>query len=151
MEQKELKVNAIKNGTVIDHIPAKNLFKVISILGLDNSDNQMTFGTNLDSSKLGKKSIIKVADKFFKDEEINKIALVAPLAKLNIIRNYEVVEKRIVAVPDEVVGYVKCFNPKCVTNHQPITTKFTVINKHPLEFKCHYCEKITLEKQMVIL
>ena len=151
MEQKELKVSAIKNGTVIDHIPSKNLFKVISILGLDTIENQMTLGTNLDSSKLVKKSIIKVADKFFEDEEINKIALVAPQAKLNIIRNYEVVEKRLVSVPDEVVGYVKCFNPKCVTNHQPITTKFAVINKEPLVFKCHYCEKMTLEKQMVIL
>lgn len=151
MEQKELKVNAIKNGTVIDHIPANNLFKVISILGLDTTDNQMTFGTNLDSSKLGKKSIIKVADKFFEDDEINKIALVAPQAKLNIIRDFEVVEKRLVSIPDEIVGYVKCFNPKCVTNHQPITTKFNVINKQPLEFKCHYCEKITHEKQMVIL
>jgi aspartate carbamoyltransferase regulatory subunit len=151
MEQKELKVNAIKNGTVIDHIPADNLFKVISILGLDSFDNQMTFGTNLDSSKLGKKSIIKVADKYFEDDEINKIALVAPQAKLNIIRDFEVVEKRIVTIPDEVVGYVKCFNPKCVTNHQPITTKFCVVNKQPLEFKCHYCEKITLENQMEIL
>lgn len=151
MEQKELKVNAIKNGTVIDHIPADNLFKVISILGLDSFDNQMTFGTNLDSCKLGKKSIIKVADKYFEDDEINKIALVAPQAKLNIIRDFEVVEKRIVTIPDEVVGYVKCFNPKCVTNHQPITTKFRVVNKQPLEFKCHYCEKITLENQMEIL
>ena len=151
MEQKELKVSAIKNGTVIDHIPAKNLFKVISLLGLESIENQITFGTNLESHKLGRKSIIKVADKFFADEEINKIALVAPQAKLNIIKNYEVVEKKSVSVPDEINGIVKCFNPKCITNHQPIATKFSVISRLPIVLKCHYCEKVTMENQMVIL
>ncbi len=151
MEQKELKVSAIKNGTVIDHIPAQNLFKVITLLGLENIPNQMTFGTNLESHKLGQKSIIKVADRFFADEEINKIALVAPQAKLNIIKDYEVVEKKTVSVPDEVCGLVKCFNPKCVTNHQPIATRFSVVGKSPLALRCHYCEKITSEQQMVII
>lgn len=151
MEQKELKVSAIKNGTVIDHIPAQNLFKVISLLGLEHIPNQVTFGTNLESHKLGRKSIIKVADKFFADDEINKIALVAPQAKLNIIRNYEVVEKKQVTIPDEVLGYVRCFNPKCITNHEHITTRFRVVGKEPLELKCHYCEKVTSEKEMVII
>lgn len=151
MEQKELKVSAIKNGTVIDHIPAHNLFKVISLLGLESIPNQITFGTNLESHKLGHKSIIKVADKFFADDEINKIALVAPQAKLNIIKNYEVVEKRVVSIPDEVIGYVRCFNPKCVTNHEPIRTRFSVVSKEPLELRCHYCEKVTTENQMVII
>ncbi|MCQ2201106.1 MAG: aspartate carbamoyltransferase regulatory subunit [Bacteroidales bacterium] len=149
--EKELKVSAIKDGTVIDRIPAENLFKVISILGLEHISNQITFGTNLESHKLGRKSIIKVSDKFFEGDEINKIALVAPQAKLNIIRNYEVVEKHTVDVPDEIVGYVKCMNPKCVTNHQPITTRFRVISKSPLAFRCHFCEKTTNENQMVII
>ena len=151
VNNKELKVSAIKNGTVIDHIPAENLFKVISILGLENIPNQVTFGTNLESRKRGRKSIIKVADKFFEDAEINKISLVAPQAKLNIIRDYEVVEKRVVDVPDEVVGIVKCFNPKCITNHEPIVTHFAVQSKQPLELKCRYCEKVTTEKQMEII
>lgn len=151
MEQKELKVSAIKNGTVIDHIPAHNLFKVITLLGLENIPNQMTFGTNLESQKFGQKSIIKVADRFFADEEINKIALVAPQAKLNIIKNYEVVEKKMVSIPAEVCGLVKCFNPKCVTNHQPIATRFDVVSKSPLALRCHYCEKVTTEQQMVII
>lgn len=92
-KNKELKVSAIKNGTVIDHIPANQLFRVISILGLNKISNQITFGTNLESRQLGHKAIIKVSEMFFEDNEINKIALVAPLAKLNIIRDYEVVEK----------------------------------------------------------
>ena len=92
MKKLKLKVSAIKEGTVIDHIPSPYLFKVISILGLDKIKNQITFGTNLESEKLGSKAIIKVSDRFFKNDEINKIALIAPNANLNIIKNYEVVE-----------------------------------------------------------
>ncbi|MBQ2321547.1 MAG: aspartate carbamoyltransferase regulatory subunit [Bacteroidales bacterium] len=147
---KELKVSAIKEGTVIDHIPAQNLFKVISILGLEKIPNAITFGTNLESKKLGRKSIIKVADRFFEDDDINKIALVAPEAKLNIIKDYKVVEKRIVSLPDEITGYVRCFNPKCITNHEDITPRFSVVGRAPLELKCHYCEKVTSEEHMEI-
>lgn len=139
----KLKVSAIKDGTVIDHIPAKNLFKVISILGLNKIENQITFGTNLESEKLGSKAIIKVSDKFFEDNEINKIALIAPHANLNIIRDYEVIEKRVVEIPEVIKGIVKCFNPKCITNNEKITTCFKVVSKDPLALKCRYCEKIT--------
>lgn len=146
--QKQLQVSAIENGTVIDHIPADSLFKVITILGLDKIPNQITFGTNLDSRKLGKKAIIKVAGKFFEDDEINKISLVAPDVKLNIIRNYEVVEKREVIIPDEVIGIVRCINPKCITNNENIVTRFTVEDKRELALKCHYCEKITTKDEL---
>jgi aspartate carbamoyltransferase regulatory subunit len=153
MEQnikKKLKVSAIKDGTVIDHIPAQNLFKVISILGLDKIDNQITFGTNLESEKLGSKAIIKVSDKFFEDDEINKIALIAPHAKLNIIKNYVVTEKKVVEIPSQIKGIVRCFNPKCITNHETIMTKFSVISKSPLALKCQYCEKITDQEHLQI-
>lgn len=146
----KLKVTAIQNGTVIDHIPSENLFNVITILGLDKIKNQVTFGANFESEKLGSKAIIKVSDIFFEDDEINKIALIAPHAKLNIIRDYEVVEKRIVEVPDEVIGIVKCFNPKCISNSDPMTSRFQVVSKKPIELKCRYCEKITHENQIVI-
>jgi aspartate carbamoyltransferase regulatory subunit len=151
MKDKQLIVNAIKNGTVIDHIPAKNLFKVISIIKLENIDSQITFGTNLESKKLGSKAIIKIADKYFLDDEINKIALVAPQAKLNIIRDFEVIEKRVVEVPDKVTGIVKCLNPRCITNHENITTKFTIVSKSEVSLKCEYCEKITHQDQMEII
>ena len=147
----KLKVSAIKEGTVIDHIPAKNLFKVITILGLDKIENQITFGTNLDSDKLGAKAIIKVTDVFFEDREINKISLIAPFAKLNIIRDYEVVEKKVVEIPEKITGIVKCVNPKCITNHERITTCFKVVHKQPIALKCKYCEKITTAEQMRIL
>ncbi len=144
----KLKVSAIKEGTVIDHIPAKNLFKVINILGLDKIHNQITFGTNLDSGKLGAKAIVKVSNVFFEDIEINKIALIAPHAKLNIIRDYEVVEKKIVETPDRITGIARCVNPKCITNHEKITSYFKVISKAPIKLKCKYCEKITNEEQI---
>lgn len=144
----KLKVSAIKDGTVIDHIPSENLFKVITILGLDNFDNMITFGNNLDSEKLGTKAIIKVADKFFEDHEINKIALIAPHAKLNIIRDYEVVEKRIVEIPSEINGIVKCFNPKCITNNEKVVTHFKVLSHSPIALKCRYCEKLTMQDQI---
>lgn len=150
-EPKQLSVSAIQNGTVIDHIPAKNLFKVIQILGLDQIDKQITFGTNLTSGKLGRKAIVKLADIFFEDDDINRIALVAPQAKLNIIRDYEVVEKRVVEVPDEIVGIAKCVNPKCITNFEQVTTRFRVKSKDIVSLKCHYCEKITDQEHMEIL
>ncbi|MGQ7870328.1 aspartate carbamoyltransferase regulatory subunit [Sunxiuqinia sp. sy24] len=146
----KLKVSAISEGTVIDHIPSENLFDVISILELDKTSNMITFGANLDSDKLVKKAIIKVSNQFFENDEINKIALIAPHAKLNIIRDYEVVEKKEVTIPNQVIGIVKCFNPKCITNSEPITTSFSVISKEPIALKCKYCEKITHESQMVI-
>jgi aspartate carbamoyltransferase regulatory subunit len=146
--EKQLKVNAIKDGTVIDHIPTDALFRVIKILKLDVSSNMVTFGNNLDSRLMGNKAIIKVANRFFEDEEVNKIALVAPHAKLNIIKDYEVVEKRLVEIPKEIFGIVRCFNPKCITNSENILTKFEVISDKPIALKCFYCEKITNENEM---
>ncbi len=152
-EDKTLSVTAIEDGTVIDHIPAHNLFTVISILGLNKlDDNRMTFGTNFKSDKLGRKAIIKVSGKYFQDLEIDKIALVAPTAKLNIIKNYTVVEKREVKVPEEIKAIAKCMNPKCITNHEDITTRFKVIEKNgSISLRCNYCEKITDQEHMEII
>lgn len=150
-EPKQLSVSAIENGTVIDHVPATHLFKVIQILGLDRIETQITFGTNLESKKLGKKAIIKIEGVYFEDEDINRIALVAPEAKLNIIKDYEVVEKRPVEVPDSIVGIAKCMNPKCITNYEHVTTRFKVISKKIVSLKCHYCEKITNQENLQII
>jgi aspartate carbamoyltransferase regulatory subunit len=150
-ERKQLSVSAIENGTVIDHVPAKSLFKVIQILGLDKIDNQVTFGTNLESKKLGRKAIIKIAGIFFEDEDINRIALVAPDAKLNIIRDYEVVEKKEVVVPDNIIGIARCMNPKCITNFEHVTTRFRVVSRKNVALKCHYCEKITNQENLQII
>jgi aspartate carbamoyltransferase regulatory subunit len=147
-ELRELKVTAIENGTVIDHIPAQNLFQVVRILGLENYDDMVLYGTNLESKKYGRKGLIKVSNKFFKSEEINKIALAAPSATLIIIKDFKVVEKKQVEIPSEVVKFVKCFNPNCITNHQKIETRFNVISKNELKLQCHYCEKITAKNNI---
>ena len=137
----ELQVAALQNGTVIDHIPTDKLFTIVNLLGLKNSDLNITIGNNLPSKKLGKKGIIKVADRFFTDEEISRLSVVAPNVKLNIISDYEVVEKKQVIMPDEIRGIVKCNNPKCITNNEPMATIFHVIDKEQGTLKCHYCEK----------
>lgn len=150
-DKKQLLVSAIESGTVIDHIPASSLFKVIKILGLDRIRNQITFGTNLESKTSDKKAIIKIAGKFFEDDDIDRIALVAPKAKLNIIRDYQVIEKRVVEVPDTINAIAKCMNPKCITNFEKVTTHFRVVSKKPVALKCLYCEKITDQERLEII
>ena len=149
--KKELQVSAVENGTVIDHIPAEKLFDVINVLGIQNLENTVTFGYNLISSKLGRKGIIKIWDKFLKDDEINKLALVAPTAKINIIKDFEVAEKKAVMVPEHVEGIVKCVNPKCITNNEPMATLFHVTDKDNCIVKCHYCEKEQKREEITIL
>lgn len=139
-DKKELQVAALENGTVIDHIPSEKLFAVVSLLGLQNVTTPITIGSNLESKKLGKKGIIKVADRFFTDEEISRLSMIAPNVKLNIIRNYQVAEKKKVSIPEEVRAIVKCANPKCITNNEPMETRFRVDQQHGV-LKCHYCEK----------
>jgi len=143
MNKKELVVSAIENGTVIDHIPADKLFQVVRALNLTECETQILLGNNLDSKKLGKKGIIKCQDKFFERSEINKIALIASMATLIVIRDYNVVEKIFVNIPDTIEGMVKCFNPKCITNNESVGTKFNVIDKEDIKLQCHYCQKIT--------
>ena len=144
MTRKELVVSALENGTVLDHIPAENVYKALDILNLKGVESQITIGINLTSKFFGKKGIIKIADKFFEAEELNKLALIAPKATVNVIRDFKVVEKMTLETPEEVVGIAKCRNPKCVTNHQPIKTRFkTVTENDKISLKCHYCEKIS--------
>ncbi len=147
---KELQVAALKNGTAIDHIPTKELFKVVTLLQLEKLNNRITIGNNLRSGKMGEKGIIKVSDKFFEGDEINRIALVAPSVKLNIIRDYEVIEKKKVTLPDEIIEIVKCNNPKCITNNEPMKTRFEVVDKEKVVLQCHYCD-LKISKEEIVL
>jgi len=140
MNNKERIVAAIENGTVIDHIPSEKTFQVVNLLGLTKRNTIITIGNNYRSKRMGKKGIIKVENVFFTDEEISRLSVVAPNVVLNVIRNYEVVEKKPVTMPDEIRGIVKCNNPKCITNNEPMETVFEV-NKEEGVLVCHYCEK----------
>ncbi|MDD2299703.1 MAG: aspartate carbamoyltransferase regulatory subunit [Fermentimonas sp.] len=147
---KALQVAALENGTAIDHIPTDAVFKVVSLLQLQRLGNRITIGNNLNSNKMGTKGLIKVSDKFFKEDEINRIALVAPSVNLNIIRNFEVVEKKKVVLPDEIIEIVKCNNPKCISNNEPMKTIFHVTDKEKVEIQCHYCE-VKIKKEEIVL
>lgn len=149
--RKELVVSAIENGTVIDHIPAKSVFRVVKMLKLDQTEGQVTIGFNLESKKYGRKGIIKASGQFFEKRDADKISLIAPTATIITIRNYEVVNKQQVEIPESIEQFVKCVNPNCITNHQQITTKFNVIDKQDLKLQCHYCEKITAKNNIEIL
>lgn len=137
----ERQVAAIKNGIVIDHIPAEKTYQVVNLLQLETLETPVTIGYNYPSNKIGRKGIIKVSDKFFTDEEISRLSVVAQNVVLNIIHDYEVVEKKTVKTPDELRGIVKCNNPKCITNNEPMNTVFHVVNKEKGILKCHYCDK----------
>lgn len=138
-EKKELAVAALCNGTVIDHIPSHSLFKAVDLLGIANIDKSITIGNNLESEKLGNKGIIKVADTVFPQDVLNRIAIIAPSAVINTIENYEVVDKKSVELPDEIIDLVRCNNPKCITRNEPMKTKFSVIDREKVVLKCHYC------------
>ncbi|MCI7400551.1 MAG: aspartate carbamoyltransferase regulatory subunit [Prevotella sp.] len=141
MAKNEIMVTAIENGTVIDHIPTEKTFEVATLLNLESLSTPVTIGYNYRSKKIGRKGIIKVADKFFTDEEISRLSVVAPNVVLNVINDYEVVEKKTVTTPDELRGIVKCNNPKCITNNEPMDTLFHVVDKEHGVLRCHYCEK----------
>ncbi|GAB6011475.1 aspartate carbamoyltransferase regulatory subunit [Viscerimonas tarda] len=149
-KRKELQVAALCNGTAIDHIPSAQVFRVVSLLGLENLRNSITIGNNLESKKMGTKGIIKIQDKFFEEEEINRIALVAPNVVLNIIRDYQVVEKKRVALPKIITDIVKCNNPKCITNNEPMHTRFEVVDDNKIELNCLYCG-LKIQKGDIVL
>lgn len=136
-----MQVSALCNGTVIDHIPADKLFAVVNLLDIPSMGNNVTIGYNLESKKLGKKGLIKISDRFFTDDEVNKISVVAPNVVLNTIRDYNVVEKREVKMPDEIHNIIKCNNLNCITNNEPMATHFYVANRDTHTLKCRYCEK----------
>lgn len=140
--EKELKVAALRNGTVIDHIPADKLFQVVSILRLKIYHHPMTIGNNFDSKRMGTKGIIKISDRFLAEDETNKIALIAPHAKINIIKEYQVVEKRNLVLGDEIHDVMHCLNPVCITNHQAVPTNFYVVRDgNEVWLRCKYCER----------
>jgi aspartate carbamoyltransferase regulatory subunit len=148
MTEMELKVRPIKNGTVIDHIAGGQALNVLKILGISRTtEATLSVVMNVQSKKEGKKDIVKVEDRELKEEEVNRIALIAPHATINIIRNYMVVDKRHVDLPDEIVGVVRCQNPSCISNtKEPIESRMRVKAKNPVLLRCLYCEQPLTER-----
>jgi len=141
--EKTLKVLAIKNGTVIDHIPTGKALRIINILKLQNFENVITIGKNLPSKTHGKKDLIKIENLELNSDQVNQVAMIAPLAKINIIKNYQVIKKFKVAVPDILIDIITCPNPKCITNKEQGGTKFlTIFKNNKFQLKCHHCERL---------
>ncbi len=143
--KKELKVSPIGNGTVIDHITAGQALNVLKILGIHaGTDAVLSVIMNVRSNKMGKKDIVKIENRELRREEVDKIALIAPNATINIIRNYEVVEKRKVFLPKVIEGILRCANPNCISNarEEPVVPKFITVSENPPIFRCFYCERI---------
>jgi aspartate carbamoyltransferase regulatory subunit len=151
MSGRELRVSKIKDGTVIDHIRGGYALDVIKILGITGKERRViTIGINVPSKLLGVKDIVKIEGRALNTQEVNRIALVAPHASINIIRDYKVVEKVEVKLPDTIEGILKCVNPCCISNSdEPVVSKFYVKDEEPLTLKCHYCG-IVLEQADIL-
>ena len=154
MKKSELKIKAIENGTVIDHITANKSLHILKILGLPDSETQnVTIAMNVSSAEIGRKDILKIENRELDAKELNQVALIAPKATINIIRDYEPIKKDKVGLPNKITSILKCTNPKCITNYEnePITSRFDVIQSYPPVVRCHYCEKLIktedIEKQ----
>jgi len=150
LSETTLRVSKIKDGTVIDHITAGHALDVLKILRItDQVNGVVTVGMNVPSKTLGLKDMVKIEGRELKSEEVDKIALLAPHASINIIRNYKVVDKQLVRLPNIIREAVKCANPACISNSkEPVKSTFYVDNKEPLRLRCHYCGYIMEKKDI---
>jgi aspartate carbamoyltransferase regulatory subunit len=148
MAKQTLRVSKIKDGTVIDHITSGHALDVAKILGItDRRAGVITIAMNFHSKRLNHKDMVKIEGRFIAAPEVDKIALLAPHATINIIKDYKVVEKQRVKLPETIKGIVRCDNPACISNsNEPVQTKFYVEKEEPLRLKCHYCGHV-MEKQ----
>ncbi len=146
MIEKEMRVRRIEHGTVIDHITAGQALNVLRILGISGTTKAVvSVAMNVPSGVLGSKDVVKVEDRELKEEEVDRISLIAPDATINIIRDFKVIEKYRVDLPDSLEGVMKCDNPNCISNtKEPVISKF-LVNKKPVELRCIYCDHVISE------
>ena len=137
--KEHMMVAAIENGSVIDHIPTDKLFTVAQLLDLEKCSSEVVIANNLKSQVMNRKGLIKISGKFFTEDEINKLAVVCPNIRVVVIRDYKVAEKIEVTLPETLTEIVKCANPVCITNNEPMRTVF--YRKDGQTLKCRYCGK----------
>jgi len=146
--KRELKVSAIRNGTVIDHITPGKAFEVARILGLEDFSAVVSLAMNVSSKKCERKDIIKIENRALSKEEVDRISLVAPNATVSIIKEYEVIDKKHVEIPDEIIDILNCPNKNCITLFEPVKTKFLLESSNPLRIRCYYCERVLTEEDI---
>ena len=144
MQESDLIVRRIKNGTVIDHIDTGKGLQVLNALDINaEKGDVITIALNVPSGKLKKKDIIKVENKFLEQDDTNKLAVISPSSTVNIVKNYQLVEKRRVSLPNEIERIFRCSNPDCITNSKEhIESVMDVIDKDSLVLKCRYCSRM---------
>ena len=140
--EKTLSVSAIEHGVAIDHIPAGQAIRLVSLLGLVNHKNQITIGLNLQSKQQGLKDIIKIHSRHLTEQEQHEVAIIAPNATINVIEHYQVIKKIKTSSPEKIVGLLTCPNPTCITNQEPMSSYFHVKNiREGVRLVCKFCEK----------
>ncbi len=147
-----LYVRKIKDGTVIDHIPAGRALIVLKILGITGKEGlRVAIVMNVESSRLGMKDIVKIEGLYLNEEDVNKISLIAPTATVNVIRDYVVVKKFKVKPPEVIEDIISCPNPTCITrkSKEPIKPRFKVIQTNPLKLQCIYCGSLISENEII--
>lgn len=149
--RREYKVFRIENGTVIDHMPHWSAIRVLELLGLRDTDSLVTVGIGLSSDKLAKKDLLKVENRELTQEEINRIALVAPQATINLIRDGELSGKFKAQLPDEFTGLARCGNLGCITRHEAVPPRFRTLSREPVSLQCHYCTCVTTGSDIEVL
>lgn len=142
------KVYAIEEGVVIDHIPAKKAIDVVNVLRALDGESIVTLGMNFESKDIGRKDVVKIEGKELSFDDLMKIALIAPKATINIIKNHEVQEKLRIKVPAVFENIIKCPNPNCITRHEMVGSRFHTVSEEPMRLKCHFCER-TFERDEV--
>jgi len=149
-DRQEYKVTALRQGTVIDHLPPGMAIKALEVLG-HGGDGVVTMGMYLSSKKWGKKDIIKIENKELTAREVATLALLGPHTTISIIRDFKVVEKIPIAIPEEIVAVLRCPNPSCITNHDAVSTTFLVDTPEPLVVRCRYCERKVGKDELVLI
>lgn len=141
MMQKKLQVEAIQHGSVIDHIPAQQGVKILKFFKFTQTNEKITIGLNLPTHSGEGKDLIKVENTFISDAQANQLALFAPSATINQIKDFKVVNKFKVQLPDSFIAVLSCPNSNCISHNEPVKTRFYVNKSNELKLKCHYCEK----------
>jgi aspartate carbamoyltransferase regulatory subunit len=141
MQPKKLQVEAIQNGSVIDHIAVQQGVKILKFFQLTQTNEKITVGLNLSTHNGKAKDLIKIENTFITKQQANQLALFAPNATINQIKDFQVVNKYQVQLPDSFIGVLACPNSNCISHNEPVSTRFYVSNKNVLKLKCHYCEK----------
>jgi aspartate carbamoyltransferase regulatory subunit len=143
-DKEALRVSKIENGTVIDHVSAGQALNVLAILGIDGlGDDVLSIGMNVPSDRLGRKDVVKIEGRELSQSELDVLSLIAPAATINIIRNYDVVDKHRVERPNEVTGVLKCPNHNCITTEdEPVDSRFDVLDDG---VRCEFCDTIVRE------